>query len=123
MRPDAVVDSSAVVAFAMDEPGADMVSEVMANAAIPAPNWVEVLDVVQHRAGSEASTLKALGLSVEPVAEDDAELAAWLILQNPDLSVGDRFCLAVAERIQRPVYTADPAWADATTNALVVLIG
>jgi PIN domain nuclease of toxin-antitoxin system len=121
------VDSSAVVAFAMGEPGADMVSDVMASAAIPAPNWVEVLDVVQRRAGNEARTvartLKALGLLVEPVAEDDAEVAASLILQNPGLSLGDRFCLAVAERFERPVYTADPAWATVTTNARVVVIG
>jgi ribonuclease VapC len=66
--------------------------------------------------------LKGLGLLVEPVDEDDAEMAAQLVGANKGFSLGDRFCLAVAQRLDRPVYTADRAWVRATTSAEVVMI-
>jgi ribonuclease VapC len=121
----AVLDASAVVALAEGEPGADVVESVLAAATIPAPNWSEMLHAIQRRGGRPGdfgNRLKALGVLVEAVAEDDAVLAAHLATANPALSLGDRFCLAVAQRLQRPVYTADRAWATAETNAEVVLI-
>jgi PIN domain nuclease of toxin-antitoxin system len=66
------------------------------------------------------SLLKALGVRIEVVAQDDAETAAVLAGTNPTLSLGDRFCLAVAERLGLPAYTADRAWRKAVTAAQVV---
>jgi PIN domain nuclease of toxin-antitoxin system len=43
-------------------------------------------------------------------------------VRNRSFSLGDRFCLAVAERLGRPAYTADRAWPRATTRAKVVVI-
>lgn len=125
MKRDAVLDTSAVMAFALDEEGSEKVIDVLADAVIPAPNWAEVLDIARRRGRTPKAvgqTLKALGLWVEPIAEDDAELAAEIGSQNTWLSLGDRLCLAVAERFERPAYTADRAWANATTKAEVVLI-
>lgn len=125
MVPEAVLDTSAVIAFALDEQGSERVIDVLADAAIPAPNWAEVLDIARRR-GREpravGQTLKALGLWIEPIAEDDAEAAAAIGSENGWLSLGDRLCLAVAERFQRPAYTADRTWAEASTRAKVVLI-
>lgn len=127
MTPKAVLDASAVIAFALDEPGGKSVMDLLADSAVTAPNWTEILTVIRRRRGGEPTaagqTLKALGLWIEPVAEDDAELAAALWVDNPSLSLGDRYCLAVAERFGRPAYTTDRAWANATTKAEVVLIG
>lgn len=121
----AVLDASAVIALAEGEPGADLVLSILAGAAVPAPNWSEMLHAIQRRGGRPrdfGTRLKALGVHVEAVAEDDAEAAAELAVANPSLSLGDRFCLAVSERLERPVYTADRKWAVADTSAEVILI-
>ncbi len=36
----------------------------------------------------------------------------WVQSRPRGLSLGDRICLALAEREGLPVYTADPHWAD-----------
>jgi ribonuclease VapC len=121
----AVLDASAVLAFVQGEPGAARVEDILSRSRIPAPNWAEVLQKA-YRVGGDArhagAALKALGLEIEIVAEDDAEIAARLAADNPTLSLGDRFCLAVAERLEWPVYTADRAWVDAATSAEVALV-
>jgi ribonuclease VapC len=119
------LDTSAVMAFALDEAGSEKVIDVLADAVVPAPNWAEVLDIARRRGRTPKAvgqTLKALGLWIEPIAEDDAEAAAEIGAQNAWLSLGDRLCLAVAERFEKPAYTADRAWANATTKAEVILI-
>jgi ribonuclease VapC len=121
----AVLDASAVLAYAHGEPGADVVEPLLDGAWVAAPNWAEVLTVT-GRVGAPVdevrSLLKALGLRIELVGEDDAEAAAVLADANPALSLGDRFCLAVAERQGWPAYTADRAWVAAVTAADVVPI-
>jgi ribonuclease VapC len=67
-------------------------------------------------------TLKALGVWVELIGEDDARIAAAMADAHPGMSLADRFCLAVGERMESPVYTADRVWAEVRTSAKVVLI-
>jgi ribonuclease VapC len=121
-----VLDASALLALGMHEPGADKVATVITGAAVPATNWAEMLEVIEHRRGGDATgfaiTLKALGTQVVPVDEVDALKAARLAGTRHGLSLGDRFCLAVAERLGRPAYTADRSWAKVDTEAEVVLI-
>lgn len=125
MSEPVVLDASAVLAVVQGEVGADKVEKVLADATVPAVNWAEVLQKI-HRAGRDAdltaATLKAMGVHIETVNEGDAVTAASLINDNPTLSLGDRFCLAVAERLKQPVYTTDRAWAEATTDAKITLI-
>ena len=125
MTDQVVLDASAVLAFVLDEPGADQVEAVLGTASVPATNWAEIVQRLR-RIGSDAaraaSALKALGVRIEVVGELDAEVAASLYEANPSLSLGDRLCLAVAQRLAQPVYTADRAWAKAQTDAQVVLL-
>jgi PIN domain nuclease of toxin-antitoxin system len=44
------------------------------------------------------------------VAIDDAEAAAAMWQEGTPLSLADRLCLALAERLELPVLTADRAW-------------
>lgn len=125
MSVEVVLDASAVIAFAEGERGADEVEKVLRTATVSAANWTEVLQRA-HRAGADAgvaaATLRGMGIRIEPILEDDAHAAARLYLANPRLSLGDRLCLATAERLKQPAYTADLTWKKAVTDAKVVVI-
>ena len=50
------------------------------------------------------------GLQLEPVGADDAERAARMWRHGEGLSLADRLCPALADRVDEPVLTADLAW-------------
>ena len=54
--------------------------------------------------------LQSFDLVVEPVTEVDAEWAAVRWSRSEGLSLGDRLCLAVGQRLGATVLTADKAW-------------
>src|SRR5699024_11038986 len=54
--------------------------------------------------------LLGYGVQIEDVSATDAERAAAMWRRGSGLSLGDRLCLALAERLQMPVLTADRAW-------------
>jgi PIN domain nuclease of toxin-antitoxin system len=107
-----VLDASAVLAFLMGESGADVVEPHLAGSVISAANFCEVLGRFPH--ATEAmfadALLESLGVRVEPVTVMDARRAARLREANPSLSLGDRLCLSLAERLEDVVLTADRAW-------------
>lgn len=120
----AVLDASALMAVLHDEDGADAAAEAIANgAAISVANWAEVLTKLAERgrdpeqAASEAR--KAEGsrraLSIEPMTAADCIAVARLRLTTKaqGLSLPDRACLALAERLDVPAVTADQEWAKA----------
>jgi predicted nucleic acid-binding protein len=49
-------------------------------------------------------------LTLEPVLVEDAEWAARRWRRGEGLSLGDRLCLALAERLDTDVLTADVHW-------------
>lgn len=109
-----VLDASALLAFAQDEPGADVVEAALhAGAVCSAANWSEIAQVTAARGGSFDLVRALLGsyrLRIEPVTIDDAERAAQLWRRGSGLSLGDRLCLALAHRMECEVLTADRAW-------------
>lgn len=109
-----VVDSSALLAFVQGEPGADEVeAELLAGAVCGAANWSEIAQKVLA-SGRDWDLVRSLlvsyELAIEPVSVDDAERAARSWRPTTGLSLGDRLCLALADRLEAEALTADRAW-------------
>ena len=110
-----VFDASALLAFLLGESGASTVERelVAAGGHCGAANWSEVAQkVLAH--GRDWDLAKALLLSYEleiaDVTATDAEWAAHRWRRGEGLSVADRLCLALGERLDAAVWTADTDW-------------
>ena len=111
------MDASAILAFLQGEDGVDVVESALVDGAkCGAANWSEVAQKVLA-AGRDWEIVRALltsyGMRVEPVTGDDAEWAARRWKRGDGLSLADRLCLALAERTDAQVLTADLAWGSA----------
>ncbi len=111
-----VYDSSALLAFLGGEPGADEVERALDDGgSCSAANWSEVAQKVANSRAGDWTLARALliesGLRIESVTLADAERAAELWIRGEGLSLGDRLCLALADRMDAEVLTADAAWA------------
>ena len=111
-----VMDASALLAFLQDEPGAEVVgAQLDIGARCSAVNWSETAQKV-FAAGRDWQLARALllsyELSIEPVTVEDAEAAARRWHRSSGLSIGDRLCLALAERLGVETWTADTAWGE-----------
>ena len=110
-----VLDASAVLAALNDEPGADRVADTLDDAVISAVNLAEVAAGLLrggNRAIQVRAVLHALGCNVIPVDEEMAIDAGLLrtVTDPAGLSLGDRFCLALARRLDVPALTTDRQW-------------
>ena len=111
-----VLDSSAVVALLLKEPGAEVVKPAMPMALLSTVNYAEILARFE-RDKKDSSHAIALPLrqSVREVVPFDfvqAITASLLFDQTKrfGLSLGDRCCLALAMERKCAVLTADRIW-------------
>ena len=109
-----VFDASALLAFLQGETGAaDVEGALQASGCCGAANWSEVAQKVRAHGRSwtlARSLVASYGVLIEPVTEADAEWAAGRWVPGDGLSLADRLCLALGERLGAVVWTADASW-------------
>jgi ribonuclease VapC len=122
----AVLDASAILAFLRSEPGSERVSAVLPNSLSTTVNLAEIVGVFT-RHGVAADTIRdivaELSVSWVPIDEDLAYRTGILVTATraAGLSLGDRACLALAQRLGVPTLTADRAWAAVADAAKVTV--
>lgn len=122
-----VLDASAVLAVYLDEPGAETVAAVVAGSLLSSVNYTEVISRALDRGGSFDHVLRSLARMAFIVVAYDLTLARRagelrLSTRRFGLSVGDRACLALAERERLPAYTTDRVWANLNLGIDIRLI-
>lgn len=123
----AVLDASAVLAFLRQEPGQALVRQLMPRSLVCAVNLTEIIGKLIER-GADAPTALRIASSLpfrvisfgEDLAADAGVL--WGRTRPLGLSLGDRACLALAEREKLPAVTSDRRWAEAEVRVTVKLI-
>lgn len=127
MGDDVVLDSSAVLAFLLNEAGADEILRVIERAVLSAVNLAEIrtklLDLGE-KAQASGDIVLALIRRIEPFTEQDANDAAQLrtATREMGLSLSDRACLALGMQLGAEVYTADRAWSGLEVGCNIHLI-
>lgn len=112
-----ILDASAILAYLLDEPGADAVTPVLEDGAgvVSSVNYAEVVSkLTDHQMPAEAIQLALDELDMEIIPFDTQQAFITGELRTASkplgLSLGDRACLALASVLQLPVLTADHHW-------------
>jgi ribonuclease VapC len=112
----AVFDASVLLAHIGQEPGSDGIDELADEALMSAVNLAEVFAKLSERGLSQGEAdmiVYRYRLEVVPFDEELARQTGALrpATKSLGLSLGDRACLALAQREQLPILTADKSWA------------
>jgi ribonuclease VapC len=126
-KANAAIDASALLALLFAEPGAEEVADVIATgAAVGTINLCETATVLVRRGLDAETILSPLReqLIIEPFTDADALAAATRYPQTAakGLSLGDRACLALADRLGSPAVTAEQVWSELDLGIEVRLI-
>ena len=124
---EVVLDSSAILAVFLEEPGRDMVVSRLFQALTCSVNLTEVVTKMLDQGVALFDVEETVSGLCSRIIDFDRDLAIQAGLlraatRHRGLSLGDRACLALARRERLPVMTADRAWADLDLGVEVVLI-
>lgn len=124
-----VLDSSAVLAMVYGESGGAKVHAAIVSplyvVSISAVNWCEVLTKLGQKSSimtAERLTAILPGVEVVPFGQTDAERVATLAKSCPDISLGDRACLALASFLDAAAWTTDKIWAQRPVGARLEML-
>lgn len=110
-----VLDASALIAMLKQEKGAARVAKAIASARMCAVNYAEVVSHFAHQGMPDAAIdamLDPLPITFVPADHHISRLAGRLraVTSRAGLSLGDRYCLALAQRDGLPAWTSDAHW-------------
>ena len=123
---DWVLDASAVLALLNAESGAEAVQALLP-ASISSVNLTEVVSRLVSYGMPEnevRGALSLLALEIVPFDENQAYLAGLMVslTRSHELSLGDRACLALAQRQGATAVTADQTWIGLGIGAKIQMI-
>ena len=110
-----ILDASALLAMLREEPSGDRVAEAIGDARMSVVNFAEVVSHFVHNgmpAEQVDAMLKPLPVALVPASVELSRMAGYLRATTAEagLSLGDRFCLALALSEKLPAWTADRQW-------------
>ena len=109
-----VFDASALLTLLRGERGATEVENALEDGGVcGAANWSEVAQKIRAHGRNwdlSRALLASYDLQVEAVTVDDAEWAARRWTPGEGLSLADRLCMALGDRLDADILTADQAW-------------
>jgi ribonuclease VapC len=122
-----VADASAILAALKNEPFSNVDPRLLVGATVSAVNVCEVLSKLHDDGLNEEQAQAAVAvmdLRVIPFDGLQARTAARLraMTQHAGLSLGDRACLALGDRLGYPVVTADRVWAGLQVGTEIIMI-
>ncbi len=121
-----VLDASAVLALLLGEPGAERVKAALDGALLGAVNLAEIVSHYAKLGASRAdidTLLAPLPFRVVPIDAGLSYAAGMLrpLTLKAGLSLGDRYCLALARRESVAALTAERRWPDIAAAACVTV--
>jgi PIN domain nuclease of toxin-antitoxin system len=121
-----VLDSSAVLALLLGEPGAEKVIAALPGALMSNVNIAEVISKLCERgmpAVQARIAVEAIGITPVDFDFEQACVVGELrpVSRALGLSLGDRACLALARSRNVPAMTADAAWQGLAGFEVVVI--
>lgn len=123
----AVLDTSALMAVLMGEPGGEIVARLLDSAFVSSVNLAEVQTKLVLKGLDDRvawSHIDQLHCQSVPFDDDQARIAGSLarLTKSAGLSLGDRACLALAIQRKAKAYTTDRAWKTIPLGVEVELI-
>ncbi|EJL24233.1 type II toxin-antitoxin system VapC family toxin [Novosphingobium sp. AP12] len=112
---DFILDASALIAMLKQEKGATKVAKAIASARMSVVNYAEVVSHYAHLGMPSAAIdamLDPLPIAIVPADHATSRIAGRLrsVTASAGLSLGDRYCLALAQRDGLPAWTSDSQW-------------
>ncbi|MCU0882123.1 MAG: PIN domain-containing protein [Hyphomonadaceae bacterium] len=119
-----VIDTSAVIATVLGEHGSEHADQALFGGAMSTVNAAECLEVlIRKNYTPERAEELLLGTGLDFLAPDMAvSRDAACLAKHRGLSLGDRFCIALARALNVPVVTADRAFSTFELGVPVELI-
>ncbi|HEX3919698.1 MAG TPA: type II toxin-antitoxin system VapC family toxin [Caulobacteraceae bacterium] len=122
-----VLDASAVLARLHEEPGAEMVRAALPNACISSVNFAEVITKLIEEGLPFSQAEDLFDRLYCEVIDADKHRGAWAgalheKTRRTGVSLGDRFCLQLAQELGVPVLTTDHLWKTLNIGVEVTLI-
>lgn len=117
MSKNVILDASALLALIHQEEGADIVKPLLKTSIMSTVNISEVLTALQRTDILPKESLASITDFIQDIVPfniEQAQLTAELspLTKSKGLSLGDRACIALGQKLQLPIYTADRIWGE-----------
>jgi PIN domain nuclease of toxin-antitoxin system len=125
MTDKVVLDASALLALIQNEKGADIIRPLLKRAVMSTINVAEVLTALQRveiQPKDAIVSIRDVIQGIIPFDVEQAQCAAELqpYVRHKGLSLGDRACIALGQKIQAPIYTADKIWGELQLDNIII---